>query len=262
MLILRAIPLRGLDPAGIGRCENGERSALPVPRTMRCGGMRTRVKVCCIATQEEARIAIEAGADALGFVSVQPPNSRTIPEHMISEIVADIPPVVASVVLTTEKAAEGISAHIQRTRPTAVQILNHIAPEELAQLARLEPGIRRVQVIHVERPEALDLIPAYAPHVHAFLLDSGKPNLRTPVFGGTGHTHDWNISAAFVEASPRPVMLAGGLTAANAAEAIRRVRPFGLDLCTGVRTEGHLDAVKLANFMSAVRQADEMAGVA
>jgi phosphoribosylanthranilate isomerase len=112
-----------------------------------------------------------------------------------------------------------------------------------------------VQVIHVEGRAALDLIPLYIPYVHAFLLDSGRPNAATPEFGGTGRRHDWTVSAELVRASPLPVFLAGGITAANATDAIRQVRPFGLDLCSGVRTQGRLDPGKLADFMSAVRHA-------
>ena len=99
------------------------------------------------------------------------------------------------------------------------------------------------------------MIAAYAPFVDAFLLDSGKPGAAIPTLGGTGDVHDWDISAAFVAASPRPVFLAGGLTAANVGAAIARVRPFGVDLCSGVRTDDRLDAAKLAAFVGAVRQA-------
>ncbi|MCW3848479.1 phosphoribosylanthranilate isomerase [Sphingomonas sp. LB-2] len=224
--------------------------------------MRTRVKICCIASVEEARMAIGAGADALGFVATRPPSHGTIPDASIAEIVAAVPPPVATFLLTSEQSARTISAHVRQTRPSVVQILRHIDPAESARLAELEPQVRRVQVIHVEGPEALDLIPRYSPHIHAFLLDSGKPNAATPVFGGTGQSHDWAVSAAFVAASRLPVFLAGGLSAANAAEAIRRVRPFGLDLCSGVRTEGRLDPEKLAAFISAVRQADQEARTA
>ena len=115
--------------------------------------------------------------------------------------------------------------------------------------------VQRIQVIQVEGPEALGLIPRYAPHVQAFLLDSGRPNAPTPQYGGTGMTHDWDISAEFVRTSPRPVYLAGGLSADNVGEAIHRVRPFAVDLCTGVRTDGRLDEMKLAAFMRAVHQA-------
>ncbi|MEO1161690.1 MAG: phosphoribosylanthranilate isomerase, partial [Pseudomonadota bacterium] len=135
------------------------------------------------------------------------------------------------------------------------QIVSHIDEREAAGLARLQPNVRRVQVIHVEDQSALDLIPVYAPHVHAFLLDSGRPSADTPELGGTGRRHDWSISRAFVEASPLPVFLAGGLTADNARQAIRDVRPFGLDLCTGVRSNDRLDEAKLKTFMTAATSA-------
>ena len=100
------------------------------------------------------------------------------------------------------------------------------------------------------------MIPAYAPHVHAFLLDSGRPNAAVAELGGTGRAHDWGVSAAFVRASEKPVFLAGGLSAGNVAEAIGRVRPYGLDLCSGVRTDGRLDGAKLAAFVLAVERTD------
>lgn len=218
--------------------------------------MRTRVKVCCIASVEEALIAITAGADALGLVAAMPSGPGCIADNRIAEIAAATPPPVATFLLTSEITADAIAAHVRRTHPTAVQIVSHIAPAQSAELARMAPAIRRVQVIHVEGPEALEMITAYAPHVHAFLLDSGRPNAATPELGGTGRSHDWDVSAAFVRGSPRPVFLAGGLNATNVGRAIRAVRPFGVDLCSGVRTDGRLDTEKLASFMAAVRAAD------
>lgn len=218
--------------------------------------MRTRVKICCIASLEEARTAINHGADALGLVGAMPSGPGPIADERIAEITAVVPPPVATFLLTSETAADTISAHARATRPTTVQIVAHIEPNQSARLAELEPSLRRVQVVHVEAWSALDLIPAYAPHVHAFLLDSGRPNAATPELGGTGRAHDWEISAAFVKASPRPVFLAGGLHAGNVGEAIRRVRPFGVDLCSGVRTDGRLDSNKLAEFIAGVRAAD------
>ncbi|MBP0491864.1 phosphoribosylanthranilate isomerase [Pararoseomonas indoligenes] len=218
--------------------------------------MRTRVKVCCIASAEEAAMAVAAGADALGLVAAMPSGPGPIPDGSIAAIAAGVPPPVATFLLTSETTASAISAHIRATGPTAVQIVSHIDPAEAARLAVLEPRIRRVQVIHVEGNEAVDLIPAYAPHVHAFLLDSGRPNATIRELGGTGRVHDWAVSAAFVRASPLPVFLAGGLTPDNAADAIRRVRPYGLDLCSGIRTGGGLDPLKLRAFMRAVRSGD------
>ncbi len=217
--------------------------------------MRTRIKICCIASREEAQMAIDAGADALGLVAAMPSGPGPISDKEIAEIAARVPPPVTTFMLTAETTADGISRHVEATRPTAVQIVSHIEPAEAAKLADLQPQVRRVQVIHVEDLSALDLIPAYAPYMHAFLLDSGRPGATTPEFGGTGRRHDWSISRAFVEASPLPVFLAGGLNPDNAQQAVREVRPFGLDLCTGVRTDGRLDQVKLKAFMKAATDA-------
>lgn len=201
-------------------------------------------------------MAVDAGADAVGFVAQRPPSPRTIPDEEIAAIIPAVPPPVATFLLTSEQEADAISAHIRSTRADTVQILPHLEEAESARLAQLEPHVRRVQVIHVQGVEAIDLIPRYARHVHAFLLDSGQPDAAVPHYGGTGRAHDWSISAAFVRASPLPVFLAGGLSAGNALAAIHRVRPFGVDLCTGVRTDGLLDGDKLAQFMAAVREAD------
>ena len=128
---------------------------------------------------------------------------------------------------------------------------------KLPGLADIEPHVRRVLVVHVESRAALDMIPIYSPYVHAFLLDSGRPHMALPELGGTGRPHDWAISAEFVKASRLPVFLAGGLTPANVGVAIRQVKPFGVDLSSGVRTAGKLDLSKLAAFASSVRKADE-----
>jgi phosphoribosylanthranilate isomerase len=218
--------------------------------------MRTRIKICCMASIEEADLAVAAGADAVGLVGAMPSGPGPIADELIADIARHVPPPVASFLLTSETSAEAIADHVGRTGPTTVQVVCHIDPAEHVLLGKLQPRVSRVQVIHVEDAGALHLIDAYAPHVHAFLLDSGRPSATIPEFGGTGRVHDWAVSAAFVRASPRPVFLAGGLTPQNAADAVRQVRPFGLDLCSGVRTEGRLNRAKLEAFMSAVRAAD------
>lgn len=217
---------------------------------------RTRIKICCIRSNAEVAMAINAGADAVGFVAQRPPSPRTIPDAEIAAIVPSVPPPISTFLLTSERKADAISTHIHLTKPDTVQILPHLDPAESALLAELQPYVRRVQVIHVQGPEALDLIPVYSPYVHAFLLDSGQPNAAVPHYGGTGRPHDWAVSANFVRHSPRPVFLAGGLSAENVGGAIEQVRPFGVDLCTGVRTDGLLDQHKLNAFMVAVQHAD------
>lgn len=203
-------------------------------------------------------MAINAGADALGLVAAMPSGPGSIADTLIAGIAAAVPPPISTFLLTSESTAQAIAAHVRATGPTVVQIVAHIDPAQSAELARLDPRTRRVQVIHVEGPDVLSLIPAYAPYVHGFLLDSGRPNAKTPELGGTGRAHDWDVSAAFVRASPHPVFLAGGLNAGNVGRAIRSVHPFGVDLCSGVRTHGCLDTSKLDSFFAAVRAADNL----
>jgi phosphoribosylanthranilate isomerase len=214
--------------------------------------MRTRIKVCCIADRQEARMAIAAGADALGLVAEMPSGPGPISDAAIADIIPIVPPPISTFLLTSRTRAENIADHIALTRPTTVQIVSHIEEAESQRLAELAPHVQRVQVIHVEDASALDLIPLYAPYVHAFLLDSRRPNAEHVQLGGTGETHDWDVSAAFVAASPLPVFLAGGLKPENVGAAIAKVRPFGVDLCSGVRTGGKLDQAKLKRFFEAV----------
>lgn len=218
--------------------------------------MRTRVKVCCIGSVAEAQIAIQCGADALGLVAAMPSGPGVIDDETVATIAAFVPPPVATVLLTCETSADRIATHVASTGVSTVHMVSPLAASEAKRLPALLPKTRRVQVIHVEDMQALDLIPVYAPYVHAFLLDSGRPAAALPLLGGTGQVHDWRISARFAALSPRPVFLAGGLTPENAGDAIRTVRPFCLDLCSSVRTEGRLDPLKLKSFMEAVSLAD------
>jgi phosphoribosylanthranilate isomerase len=216
---------------------------------------RTRVKICCISSIAEARMAIAAGADALGFVAAMSSEPGLVDDATIRAITAEVPPPLATFLLTARATGVELAERLRRCGTNTLQIVDHIDPAELAVLAVTAPLVRRVQVIHVEGPAALDLIPRYEPYVHAFLLDSGKPGGTMRELGGTGRTHDWDVSRTFVQRTIRPVFLAGGLNAGNIGEAIRHVRPFGVDLCSGVRTEGHLDQAKLDAFMNAVASA-------
>ena len=118
------------------------------------------------------------------------------------------------------------------------------------------PGIKLVQVIHVGGEESVEEARAVASEVDALLLDSGRQSLPVKELGGTGRAHDWSLSRRIVEASPVPVYLAGGLTPHNVGDAIRQVRPFGVDVCSGVRSGGRLDEARLTAFVAAVRAAD------
>ncbi len=222
--------------------------------------MRTRVKICCISSVDEANLAIRMGADAVGLVGQMPSGPGPIPDKKIAEIAQQVPPGVSCFLLTSETTASGVAEHLLRTGVATVQLVQHLSIAETMALDRVLLSTRRVQVIHMEGPEALDLIDKYEPYVHAFLLDSGRPNAETQELGGTGRTHDWELSRKFVEKSKKPVFLAGGLTPENIREAILTVRPYGVDVCSGLRTNGHLDPKKLADFMSEIRTADRHRG--
>lgn len=185
-----------------------------------------------------------------------PSGPGPIPDRKIAEIARIVPPPVGCFLLTSEEKAADIAEHLLRTGVPTVQLVRHLSLSETLSLDRNLLTTRRVQVIHMEDESALGLIEKYEPYVHAFLLDSGRPSADTPELGGTGRTHDWALSRAFVEKTSKPVFLAGGLTPENVQDAILTVRPFGVDVCTGVRTNGHLDPKKLDDFMAAVRTAD------
>lgn len=217
---------------------------------------RTRIKVCCIASIDEMRLASELGADAIGLVGAMPSGPGPIADELVLEIARATPPSLARFLLTSRTRGDDIADHAAACGVDTVQIVAHVDPREHLVVASRVPHVRRVQVLHVEGRDALELAAAYEPHVHALLLDSGRPGAEVPELGGTGRTHDWSVSAELVRRSRVPVFLAGGLNASNVGEAIASVRPFGVDLCSGVRTAGRLDRAKLAAFVAAVRASE------
>ncbi|MDT5158102.1 MAG: phosphoribosylanthranilate isomerase [Acidobacteriota bacterium] len=212
--------------------------------------MRTRVKICCIASVEEARVAVECGASAVGLVSEMPSGPGVIAEELIAEIAARVPPPVATFLLTCRQDAEGIVEQQRRCRVNTIQLCDRVPADVYIELRARLPGVSLVQVVHVAGEESLDEALSAARHVDALLLDSGNQSLAVKELGGTGRTHDWRVSRRIVEASSVPVFLAGGLRPENVAEAVETVRPFGLDVCSGVRNEGRLDAGKLKRFFA------------
>lgn len=212
-----------------------------------------RFKICCIQNIDEAMMAIDCGASAVGLVSAMPSGPGPISEEQISEIVPHVPPGVATFLLTSKQDAESIIRQQRRTRTNTLQIVDEVKMEVYKRLRSELPGISLVQVIHVRGKESVEEARRVAPHVDALLLDSGNPNLTVKVLGGTGRVHDWNLSKEIVDSCGKPVFLAGGLKAENAREAIETVKPYALDVCSGVRTNGLLDKEKLRSFVEAIR---------
>lgn len=219
-----------------------------------------RVKICCIASIEESAMAVKAGASALGLVSQMPSGPGVITDDLIREIAATVPPAIGTFLLTSKQTVDEIIAQQRFCRTNTIQICDHLTQGTHRELKQALPGISIVQVVHVTGPESVEEAVAVAPHVDAVLLDSGNRMGAVKQLGGTGRTHDWALSRTIRERVPVPLFLAGGLTPENVAQAIGEVGPFALDVCSGVRTNGKLDAQKLRRFISAVHGAVRRSG--
>jgi len=217
------------------------------------------VKVCCIANPEEAELAVAAGAAVLGLVSQMPSGPGVISDAMAAAVCRQVRQRHAEVetfLLTALTTAAAVAAQHAAIGSTAVQLVDRVPLPELQHLRELCPGVKLVQVVHVMDVAALDEARTAAPWVDALLLDSGNPRAPVKQLGGTGRRHDWAISRRIRDAvAPLPLFLAGGLSSDNVAAAIGAVQPHGLDLCSALRSDGRLDAVKLDAFFRAVRAA-------
>lgn len=214
--------------------------------------MLTRLKVCCIASVEEAQLAIGHGAAALGLVARMPSGPGPIADPLIAEIARAVPPPVATFLLTCETDPEAVVAHARFCGTSTLQLVDAVKPDVYEALRSELPAIKIVQVIHVRDGRDLEDALAAAEYVDALLLDSGNPSLAVKELGGTGRTHNWAVSRRIVEQSAKPVFLAGGINPANVRQAIDQVQPFGIDLCSGVRTSGRLDERKLVELVAAM----------
>jgi phosphoribosylanthranilate isomerase len=197
-------------------------------------------------------MAISHGADALGLVGKMPSGPGPIPDWLIAEIVKKIHPPVASFLLTSEQSSEEIIYHVKRVDTNTVQIVDELTTGTYTDIRTALPHLKIVQVIHITGEESIDEAVRISPNVDALLLDSGNPKGTIKTLGGTGNVHNWDLSREIVKAVDIPVFLAGGLHANNVRQAIETVRPFAVDVCSGVRTEGRLDLNKLEAFIKAV----------
>lgn len=221
-----------------------ERTPYPVPPP--------KIKICCISSIAEAAMAIEAGASALGLVGRMPSGPGVIADELIRDIASAVPPPIATFLLTSETDAESIISHHRKVNTTTIQIVDALTGRQYHTIREALPGVKIVQVIHVTDDESVREAVELSPFVDAILLDSGNPSLQVKELGGTGRTHNWELSRAIRENIDVPVFLAGGINSGNVKQAIGLVKPFGIDLCSSVRTNGRLDAEKLQSFFAAV----------
>jgi phosphoribosylanthranilate isomerase len=212
-----------------------------------------RIKICCIGSADEAAMAVDYGASALGLVSHMPSGPGVIGDELIAEIAARVPPGIGTFLLTSRQRVNEIVAQQHFCKTNTVQICDHLIDGTHRNLKEALPGISIVQVVHVTGPKSVEEADLASSQVDAILLDSGNQKLAVKELGGTGRTHDWTLSRKIRENIDVPLFLAGGLNAENVARAIDEVGPYGLDVCSGVRSDGKLDEHKLKSFIAASR---------
>lgn len=213
---------------------------------------KQRVKICCISSEAEAKIAIEYGASALGLVGNMPSGPGVITDQQIKQIAKIVPPPIATFLLTSETQATDIIEHYRKVNTSTIQIVDELADQQYQQLRDALPHVKLVQVIHVIDSNSVAQAIEISQFVDAILLDSGNPNLSVKELGGTGRTHNWELSKQIRQSIKVPLFLAGGLNQNNVKQAIATVQPFGIDLCSSVRTNDKLDPKKLKAFFQAI----------
>ncbi len=211
--------------------------------------MIPRIKICCISSTDEAKMAIEYGASAIGLVGHMPSGPGVIEDELIFEIAKSVPPPIGTFLLTSETSAKKIINHHKVTCTNTIQIVDALEDGTYQQLREAMPAIKLVQVIHVIDEKSVNDAIKISERVDAILLDSGNPSLQTKELGGTGRIHNWELSRKIRDSINKPIFLAGGLKPENVKQAIGEVEPYGLDVCSGVRTNGKLDEKKLEMFM-------------
>ena len=209
----------------------------------------TRVKICGITRDEDLVAALDAGADALGFVVGVPSSPRNLPVESAAELVRLVPVFTKAVLVMVPGCISEIAEAWKAVRPDALQVHGHGLPsvEEIREVA---PGATLIRGIRLEMGEALNNVEAAA--FDAILLDTFVPGKH----GGTGMIHDWEASRRICrDMQPRRLILAGGLRPTNVQEAIRVVRPYAVDVSTGVESSpGVKSAEKMRDFIERVRE--------
>lgn len=197
-------------------------------------------------------MAIGHGASALGLVGHMPSGPGVIGDELIYQITKTVPPPISTFLLTSETKPQDIIAHYKRVYTTTIQIVDELEKREYELLRKELPNVKLVQVIHVIDHNSINEAIEISNYVDAILLDSGNPNLSVKELGGTGRTHNWELSREIRKSISVPLFLAGELNKDNVRQAIETVQPFGLDLCSSVRTNGKLDSQKLKEFFKEI----------
>ena len=196
--------------------------------------------------------AIDAGCDAMGFImGVTHESSDYITPAETARMIRHLPTFIEPVAVTHLQDTEDLIKLVRESHCTTLQIQDTIEPPEIDRIRDALPYLKIVKAVHVMDESAIATAKRYEPYADALILDT-RTNEK---LGGTGIPHDWNISAEIVARSSIPVILAGGLTPENVAEAIRKVRPYGVDVHTGVKKDGVRNPERTLAFARAARNA-------
>jgi phosphoribosylanthranilate isomerase len=214
---------------------------------------KIRVKICCICSVKEAKLATAYGASALGFVGHMPSGPGVISNSKISEITKSVPPMVSTFLLTSETRVTAVIDHYKKVNTSTIQIVDALENRDYEQIKNELPHVKIVQAVHVLDDKSVAEAIGVSKYVDAILLDSGNPNLKTKELGGTGRIHNWDLSRKIRDQIDIPVFLAGGINTNNIKQVIEHVQPFGVDLCSSVRTNGKLDKNKLKIFFQTIQ---------
>ena len=207
--------------------------------------MKTRVKICGITNLADAQAAVEAGADAIGFIFHEK-SPRRVPLKTAAEIARQLPPFVMRVGVFVNAPEDFVLRAIGEAGLTLLQFHGDEPPEFCTQF-----GLMSMKAFRVRDAESLKAIPNY--QTDAYLLDA----FSSTTLGGTGEKFNWELAVA-AQKLGKPIFLAGGLTPENVAEAIKKVQPFGVDVSSGVEiSPGKKDHVKVKAFIQAVRSTDQ-----
>jgi len=215
-----------------------------------------QVKICGVKRAEDAGLAVAAGADALGFLVGQTHTSADFIAPLTAKaIAASLPSGVIGVLVTHLTDPGDVLDLAVLTGLTTVQLHGEIWPEDVARLRRAAPDLTFLKSFHVTDEAGLAYGEAFVGLVDGFVLDTANP--KTGQIGGTGQTHDWNLSRRIVERYRSvPVILAGGLNPDNVAEAIAAVGPFGVDVNSSTKgTDGFKSEAKARAFVANARGA-------
>lgn len=208
-----------------------------------------RVKVSCVRSPEEARRAVSFGAAAIGVASHVPFTSAGLSDEEITAIASAVEPEVGTFLLTDLEDPAAIAEQAVRCGVNTVQLWSELSAAAYVEIRRSAPDLSIAQTIHVVDEGAIEKARELAGVADALVLGSTNPEPPFRWDSPHGRTHDWQISRRIAESAMIPVILSGGLTHLNVADAVRAVRPYGVEVCSGVRRDGALDTSMLVQFL-------------